>query len=102
MLRERGSTFTTEVLAGLIRSSALRTQACERGGAFRTELAPFAIVSSALGAAHVPRFALALAAQLVQQRLGVLQVGGVEALGEPVVDLGEHSGGLVALASLRQ
>ena len=31
-------------------------------------------------------FAFALVAQLVEQRLGVLQVGGVEALGEPVVD----------------
>jgi hypothetical protein len=27
--------------------------------------------------------------KLVQQRLGVLQVGGVEALGEPVVDFRE-------------
>ena len=27
-----------------------------------------------------------------EQRLGVLQVGGVEALGEPVVDVGEHCG----------
>ena len=29
-------------------------------------------------------------AKFVQQRLGVLQVGGVEALGEPVVDVREH------------
>ena len=29
-------------------------------------------------------------AQLIKQRLGVFQVGGVEALGEPVVDIGEH------------
>ena len=27
---------------------------------------------------------------LVEQRLGVLQIRGVEALGEPVVDFGEH------------
>jgi len=31
-----------------------------------------------------------LAAQLIEQRPGVLQVDGVEALGEPVVDLAEH------------
>jgi hypothetical protein len=28
--------------------------------------------------------------QLVEQRLGVLQIGGVEAFGEPVVNFGEH------------
>ena len=38
--------------------------------------------------------------QLVEQRLGVLQVGGVEALGEPVVDFGEHRARFVALALL--
>src|SRR5271155_4828991 len=42
------------------------------------------------------------AAQLVEQRLGVLQVGGVEAFGEPVVDVGEHRARLVALALLRE
>ena len=31
-----------------------------------------------------------LAVQLVEQRLGVFEVGGVEAFGEPVVDVGEH------------
>src|SRR5215472_1237069 len=35
-------------------------------------------------------------AELVQQRLGVLQIGGLEALGEPVVDLGDHRARLVA------
>src|SRR5215469_5023445 len=39
-----------------------------------------------------------LFAQLVQQRLSFLQIGGVEAFGEPVVDLGEHRAGLVATA----
>src|SRR5262245_25679089 len=29
-------------------------------------------------------------AQLLEQRLGLLQVGGVKALGEPVVDFGEN------------
>jgi len=40
--------------------------------------------------------------QLVEQRLGVLQVGGVEALGEPVVDIGEHRVSFGALALLRE
>src|SRR5215469_13668607 len=33
---------------------------------------------------------MALGAQLVEQRLCIFEVGGVEALGEPVVDFGEH------------
>jgi hypothetical protein len=36
-------------------------------------------------------------AQLVQQRLGILEICSVEALGEPVVDIGVHRARLVAL-----
>ena len=36
--------------------------------------------------------------QLVEQRLRVLQIGGVEPFGEPAVDLGEHLPRLVALS----
>src|SRR5215469_16612650 len=36
------------------------------------------------------------------QRLGVLKVGGVEALCEPAVDLGEHPVRLVAFSLLRE
>jgi hypothetical protein len=36
--------------------------------------------------------------QLVQQGLGVLQIGGVEAFGEPAVDRGEEVAGLSAFA----
>src|SRR5271168_3555622 len=43
-----------------------------------------------------------LRTEFVQQRLRVLQVGGVEALGKTVVDLGEHRAGLVALALHRE
>src|SRR5271156_3721560 len=39
-----------------------------------------------------------LMSQLVEQRLGVFQVGGVEAFGEPVVDVGEHRARLISLA----
>ena len=41
-------------------------------------------------------------AQLAEQRLGVLQVGGVEALGEPVVNVGEHHARFVAASSVAQ
>ena len=43
-----------------------------------------------------------LAPKLIHQRLNVLQVGGVEAFGEPVVDVGEHRAGFIALALLRE
>jgi hypothetical protein len=43
-----------------------------------------------------------LSAQLIEERLGVLQVGGVEALGEPVIDVGEHRARLVAMTLLRE
>src|SRR5215472_4627952 len=41
--------------------------------------------------------ALAFMTQLVEQGLGVLQVGALEAFGEPVVDLSEHRARFVAL-----
>src|SRR5262249_51620131 len=51
----------------------------------------------------VPHFAqrmsprrLSLGLQFVEQRLGVLQVGGVEALGEPAVDFSKHRARFVA------
>jgi hypothetical protein len=40
--------------------------------------------------------------QFVQQCLGVLQVGGVEAFSEPVVEFGEHFASFVATAVSRQ
>src|SRR5215469_6685040 len=43
-----------------------------------------------------------LTAQLVEQRLGVLEVGGVEAFGEPVVDFGEHHTRFVAAIGVAQ
>src|SRR5712664_1982740 len=41
-----------------------------------------------------------LRAQLVEHRFSVLEVGGVEALGEPAVDVAEHRARLVATALL--
>src|SRR5262249_31376894 len=49
---KRGGTFPAEVLARLIRSAASWTQECEWSGALRAKFAPFAVVSSALRAAH--------------------------------------------------
>src|SRR6202158_2510269 len=43
-----------------------------------------------------------LSRQFVEQRLGVLQVGGVEAFSEPAVDLGEHRARFVATAAPRE
>jgi hypothetical protein len=50
--------------------------------------------SAGFSAPHVGQFTSRT--QLVEQRLGVLQVGGIEAFGEPVVDAGEHRAGFVA------
>src|SRR5215831_8275915 len=46
------------------------------------------------------RGVLRLSPQLFQQRLGLLQVGGVEALGEPAVDRGQELARFHALALL--
>jgi len=40
-------------------------------------------------ATQQPRVSGSYGAQLLEQCLGVLQIGGIEALGEPAVDLGE-------------
>jgi hypothetical protein len=48
------------------------------------------------------RKGIPLGGQLVQQRLGVLEVGSVEALGEPVVDLGKHRVRLFAMPLFRE
>src|SRR5215469_11128594 len=47
-------------------------------------------------------FSSLVISQLLQQRLGVLQIGGVEALGEPVVDLGEHRTRIVKAIRIAQ
>ena len=43
-----------------------------------------------------------LCVQFIEQRLGVSQVGGVEALGEPAVDFGDHRARLIAPALFRE
>ena len=55
---------------------------------------------AAFHTAHTPH--PGLAGQFVQQRLGLLQVGGIETFGEPVVDFSEHGARLVATISFAQ
>jgi hypothetical protein len=43
-----------------------------------------------------------LSSQLIDQYLGVNQVGGVEALGKPIVDGGEHRARLIAVIQARR
>src|SRR5215472_9136335 len=59
------------------------------------------VIISTFCAAHVFR-RLSLGLQFVEQRFCVLQVGGVEALGEPVVDLGEHRARFAAAFGIAQ
>jgi hypothetical protein len=57
------------------------------------ELAPAPVVTSTFRATYlVPTL---IGAQLVEICLGVFQIGGVEALGEPVIDVGEHRARLI-------
>jgi len=53
------------------------------------------VVAVALRALH-----RRLSSQFVKQRLGILQVGGIEALGEPAVDFREYRARLVAISLL--
>jgi len=50
--------------------------------------------------AHIPH--PGLGGQFLQQRLGLLEVGGVEAFGEPVVDFGQRGVRLVAAIGITQ
>ena len=49
-----------------------------------------------------PTSRMRLLVQLVEQRLGVFQVGGVEAFSEPAINFGEHCARLVATPALHQ
>jgi hypothetical protein len=79
---ELGQTRPKLALPDLIRSRA--QQSCQRD--YKTLGAGFRL--------------LANSCQLVEQRLGVLQIGGLEALGEPAVDRREKAVGRGASALL--
>jgi hypothetical protein len=95
--RQRCSALVAEFRAWRIRrsaSGALRREGCRTLAA---ELRTFAIVCAALCTANFSP-SRHLLTQLIEERFGVFQVGGVESFGEPVVDFGEHCAGLVAVA----
>jgi hypothetical protein len=67
--------------------------------AISAEFATFRIIASAFQTGHwLPAL---LVGEFVEQCFRVFEVGGVEALGEPVVDVGEHRARLIAATSLR-
>jgi hypothetical protein len=70
-----------------------------RDAAISTAFATFSIIASAFRTEHwLPAL---LVGEFVEQCFRVFEVGGVEALGEPVVDVGEHRARLIAATSLR-
>jgi hypothetical protein len=91
---KRSAALTAELLLRLIRCAALSAFDRQCSATFGAEPAPLAVIISAFAAAHFLR------SKFLEQRLGVLEVGGVEAFGEPVVDFRQHRAGLVALALL--
>jgi hypothetical protein len=100
-ITQGGATFSAEALIPLDGGAAFWA-GCDKGcPATRTEFAPFPIFAAAFRTAHLSPPVLSIA-QLVEQRLGVLQVGGIEALGEPVVDLREHDSRFVWTVLLRK
>ena len=52
-------------------------------------------------ACQIRKAPVPLGAQLVELRLGVLEIGGIEAFGEPAVDVGEHRARFVEKLFLR-
>jgi hypothetical protein len=63
------------------------------------KICAFSIIAVAFGTAHIPPVER-LSAQLIEQRLGPFQVGGIEAFGEPGINLGQDGARLVAATSL--
>jgi hypothetical protein len=87
---QRSSAISTKPRTWSAVRTARETTVRQRSPALGAELLARDSFGPAFSATH-------LGAQLVEQRLGVLQIGGVEALGEPVVDLGEHCAPIVAV-----
>src|SRR5208283_3310970 len=99
--RERASAAAAEAFIRFVDRTAfgaIRGQSSPTPG---TEKPSFAIFPTALCATHKTPF-IARSAELVEQGLGVLEVGGVEAFGKPVVDFGEHRAGFIATSGIAQ
>src|SRR6516225_6308311 len=94
---------STAVLAELGRrvifSAALRTSNRQRAPAVGAELPTGFTFRAAFCAAHIRRL---LPAQLIEQGFGVLQIGSVEALREPVVNLPERCAPFIATSLARE
>jgi len=97
MCSERGAAFSAELRALWIRDRARRAPQLELGATLGAEHRVHEILGIAFGAPHC-----GLRTKLVEQRLGLFQVGCVEAFGEPVVDFREHRARFVAFALPRE
>ena len=91
------TTFLTKLGVQAVGRSACRANQFKPRAASLAELRISGIVACTLRAAH-----RGLCLQLVEQRLRVFQIGGVEAFGEPVVNLGKLLAGLLATTSITQ
>jgi hypothetical protein len=91
---ETSVAFLAKLGCRRVLKTALRTEILNRTSARYAELRRRPILGITARAVH-PADSL-LRAQLVKQVLGVLEIGGVEAFGEPVVDIREHCARLVA------
>jgi hypothetical protein len=89
--RNRHCALSAEFETGRIFEATLGTDERQRVGTLAAKLHPLRIFEGALRAAHGFRCSFS-GTKIVEQRLRILQVGGVEALGEPAVDPGEHHG----------
>jgi hypothetical protein len=102
----RGSTYsraaiTAEFFVRLDRCAAFWASGCEEDPAIRTEFTPLAIIAAAFRTAHIPPNER-LRAQLIEQRLGIFQIGQVEAFGEPIVDFAQHRARFIAAVGVAE
>src|SRR6516225_6240762 len=92
---ERGSALTAKPFARQVVRAAYRTTVGKRRTTATAESLVLRVVAPAFRTAHISPIER-LYAQLIEQRLGIFQIGGIEALSQPVVDFTEHHARLVA------
>src|SRR4029453_18825471 len=71
---------------------------CVMASSARSNCSGVSIIEDYLHNTTLSQQPVAMSQQLIEQRLGLLQVGRVKALGEPAVDLGEQLAGFSTLA----
>jgi hypothetical protein len=96
-ITQGGPAFTAEAFVRLDRGAAFWAEGNKGCPAIRTEFAPFPIIAATLRTAHIPPIS-ELHAQLIQQRLGLFEVGGIEAFAEPAINLAKRRPRLSAFA----